>query len=121
MTAYSALWLRGARRLRHGHGALVREGPRAPQRTGSGGEEHHILHVTHSKFSRRLSGFRHIHTNIFPEKHGIIIQWCFSTKADLPDDCVCHYIVINITTLVVHDWRSTYFMMKTALALSFLR
>ena len=39
MTAYSALWLRGARRLCHGHGALVREGPRAPQRTGGGGEE----------------------------------------------------------------------------------
>ena len=56
MTAYSALWLRGARRLRHGHGALVREGPRAPQRAGSGGEEHHILPVTHSKFSWRLRG-----------------------------------------------------------------
>ena len=56
MTAYSALWLRGARRLRPGHGALVREPPRAPQRAESGGEEHHILPVTHSKFSLRLLG-----------------------------------------------------------------
>ena len=65
MTAYSALWLRGARRLRPGHGALVREPPRAPQRAES--TTSYLLRT--QSFPDVFLVRRHIHTNIFAQKH----------------------------------------------------